>query len=117
MPTALASLGAELRAQGWELALEQDVYTPEGKRRDIVDRSPTARLVASLARHYEGEGSLLTLEAVAGVRGPSAGGQPATAAIHHIVHAPVVAWSRPLRTIVSNCWRSVRIGLPEIVGP
>src|SRR6185503_2564719 len=82
--------------QGWELALEQDVYTPEGKRRDIVDRSPAARLVASLARHYEGEGSLLTLEADAGVRGPSAGGKQATAAIHHIVHAPFVDWSRQL---------------------
>jgi lipid A 3-O-deacylase len=82
--------------QGWELALEQDVYTPEGKRRDIVDRSPTARLVASLARHYEGEGSLLTLEADAGVRGPSAQGKQATAAIHHVVHAPFVDWSRQL---------------------
>jgi hypothetical protein len=82
--------------RGWELALEQDVYTPEAKRLDAVDRSPAARLLASLARHYEGEGSLLTLEADAGVRGPSAKGKQATAAIHHIVHAPFVDWSRQL---------------------
>ncbi|HXF79629.1 MAG TPA: lipid A deacylase LpxR family protein [Usitatibacter sp.] len=81
---------------GWEIGLEQDVYTPEAKRLDPVDRPPTARLLASLARHYEGEGSLLTLEADAGVRGPSALGRQATAAIHHVVPAPHVDWSRQL---------------------
>lgn len=81
---------------GWEIGLEQDVYTPEGKRRDPVDRPPTARLLASLARHYEGEGSLLTLQADAGVRGPSALGKQTTADVHHVVHAPFVDWSRQL---------------------
>ena len=33
MPTALASLGAELRAQGWELALE---VIDEGLRDDVI---------------------------------------------------------------------------------
>ena len=81
---------------GWEIALEQDVYTPEGKRVDLADRSPAARLLASLARHYEGEGSLLTIELDAGVRGPSALGKQATGAVHRVISAPYVDWSRQL---------------------
>lgn len=81
---------------GWEIGIEQDVYTPEGKRLDAIDRSPTARLLASLARHYAGEGSFLTLEVDAGVRGPSALGRQSTADVHHVVHAPYVDWSRQL---------------------
>lgn len=82
---------------GWEIGLEQDVYTPEGKRPDLVDRSPASRLLACVARHEEGEGSLLTLEADAGVRGPSALGEQTTRAVHHVVSAPHVDWSRQLR--------------------
>lgn len=81
---------------GWEIGLEQDVYTPEAKRLDLADRSPTARLLASLARHYEGEGSLLTLEVDAGVRGRSAFGEQTTNFVHHIFSAPHVDWSHQL---------------------
>lgn len=83
---------------GVELGLEQDVYTPAAKdwRPGKDDRVPVSRLLASGAMHFEGPGSFQTLAAAFGVRGPAALGRQATTAIHHLISAPHVDWSRQL---------------------
>ena len=83
-------------SNGWEAGVVQEIYTPEAKHLNPVDRAPTARLFASLARHEAGDDFFQTLEVDAGVRGPSALGEQATHAVHQVVHAPPVDWSRQL---------------------
>jgi len=79
-----------------EWALSQEIYTPEAKRYvpGTTDRAPAARLLASLARHDATSQCLRTLEIALGVRGPSAQGRHTTEAVHRIVPAPEVDWSR-----------------------
>jgi hypothetical protein len=83
---------------GYELeaGVVQEIYTPEGKRflPGTVDRAPSARLLASLARHDATSHCLRTIELALGVRGPSAQGERITRFIHRLVPAAKVDWSR-----------------------
>lgn len=81
-----------------EWGLVHEVYTPEAKHWEsgVSDRSPVARLLASAALHDRGPGLFQTLELAAGVRGPAALGRQTTEAIHRLIPAPVVDWSRQL---------------------
>jgi hypothetical protein len=83
-------------AHAIEVGLLQEVYTPEAKRFSFgtVDRRPAARLLASVARHDLAPGMHQTLGIEAGVRGPAALGEQATDAIHRLIPAPEVDWSR-----------------------
>jgi lipid A 3-O-deacylase len=79
-----------------EWGVLHEVYTPEAKywHPGVDDRAPTARLLAYGARHHTDAAAFTTFEAAIGVRGPSALGEQATGAIHHLVPAPEVDWSR-----------------------
>jgi len=79
-----------------EWGLLQEIYTPEAKRftPGTVDRAPAGRLLLTLARHDRGPACFQTLEVALGVRGPSAEGERATRAVHRLVPAPEVDWSR-----------------------
>jgi hypothetical protein len=83
---------------GLELAIVQDIYTPDAKNwhpgKD--DRAPAARLLASAALHDRSPGVFQTIELALGVRGPAARGRQMTDAIHHVITAPHVDWSRQL---------------------
>lgn len=79
-----------------ELALHQDIWTPEAKTFELgrTDRGPDARLYFSAARHDRIPGRHVTWEAGLGVRGPAALGEEITDAIHRIIAAREVDWSR-----------------------
>jgi hypothetical protein len=79
-----------------EWGLAQEIYTPEARHfaPGTVDRAPSGRLLASLARHDATATCLRTLEIALGVRGPSAQGRRTTQAVHHLVPAPAVDWTR-----------------------
>lgn len=79
-----------------ELGLLQEIYTPEAKRfaPGAIDRAPTARLLLSAARHDRSAGMFQTLELALGVRGPAALGRQTTDAIHRLVPASEIDWSR-----------------------
>jgi hypothetical protein len=87
-----------------EWGLVHEVFTPEAKyfERGVRDRAPTARLVAFHARHWRGESSFLTAEAQLGVRGEGAKGEQVTDAVHHVVSAPAVDWSREVSSRVDG---------------
>ncbi|MEO7741947.1 MAG: lipid A-modifier LpxR family protein [Usitatibacter sp.] len=79
-----------------EVAMLQEIFTPEAKRfgPGVVDRAPTARLLLSVARHDRMPGVFQTLEIALGVRGPAALGRQTTDFIHRLVPAPQIDWSR-----------------------
>jgi hypothetical protein len=79
-----------------EWGLLQEIYTPEAKyfTRGTIDRAPAARLLLSVARHERGPACFQTLELAAGVRGPAAEGERVTDAVHRLVPAPEVDWTR-----------------------
>jgi hypothetical protein len=80
-----------------EWSVLQEIYTPEGKRFEFgttVDRAPTARLLLALARHDRMATCFQTLELAFGVRGPSAQGKRTTEAMHEIIPAFEIDWSR-----------------------
>lgn len=79
-----------------EWGLAQEIYTPEAKHfvPGDLDRSPTARLMLSAARHDRLPGCLQTIEAALGVRGPAALGRQTTELIHKVISAPEVDWSQ-----------------------
>ncbi len=79
-----------------EWGVLQEVYTPEAKRwaPGIDDRAPTARLLLYGARHWLIGTCIETIEVGVGVRGPSALGRESTDAVHQLVPAPEVDWSR-----------------------
>jgi len=79
-----------------EWGLLHEIYTPEAKhwRPGVDDRAPTARLLAYAARHRQCEGFLETLELDLGVRGPAAGGRQILRAVHEIIDAREIDWSR-----------------------
>jgi len=81
-----------------ELGIVQEIYTPEAKHQSptLQDRAPAGRLFASVARHVRGGNTFDTYELQAGVRGPSALGEQAQDAVHHVVSGPRVDWSRQL---------------------
>jgi hypothetical protein len=76
-----------------EWGLLQEIYTPEAKRANPVDRPNAARLVASLARHELSDRDWRTLELDLGVTGPAALGRQAQALVHRFVPAPHEDWS------------------------
>jgi lipid A 3-O-deacylase len=79
-----------------ELAVQQDIYTPDAKNFELgqSDRAPAARLYAAIARHDRAPGRLITWEGTLGVRGPAALGEESTDFIHRIIAAREVQWSR-----------------------
>jgi hypothetical protein len=81
-----------------EVGVLQEIYTPDAKNWDFGtrDRVPTARLIASIAKHFHDDGVYQTIELGLGVRGPSALGQRTTQAVHHVISAAHVDWSRQL---------------------
>ena len=83
---------------GLELAIEQDIYTPDARdwNPGKDDRVPASRLLASGAWHDVGAGYYQTIELALGVRGPAALGRQTTSAIHQVISAPHVDWSRQL---------------------
>ena len=83
---------------GLEFGLDQEVFTPAAKdwRPGKDDRVPVGRLLAYGALHGEGRGYFQTMQLALGVRGPAALGRQTTNAIHHLISAPHVDWSRQL---------------------
>ena len=83
---------------GWELelGLVQEIFTPEAGafHEGNTDRGPAARLMLSAARHDDRDGIFRTLQLDLGVRGPAALGEQATSAIHRVIAAHEVDWSR-----------------------
>ena len=83
-------------AHEWEWGLVHEVYAPDAKhfRFGDIDRVPAARLLLSVARHDRSADLFQTLQLDAGVRGPGAAGRQVTDAVHEIIPAPDVDWSR-----------------------
>lgn len=79
-----------------EVGLLQEIYSPEAKRYEfgVVDRSPSARLLLTAARHDRSPQLFQTLEVALGVRGPAALGRQVTELMHRIVAARDIVWSR-----------------------
>lgn len=79
-----------------ELAVLQEIYTPEVKRYEfgVVDRAPTARLLLAAARHDRSPELFQTLEVALGVRGPAALGRQVTELMHRVIAARDIVWSR-----------------------
>lgn len=79
-----------------EWSLVHEAYVPEAKhfRLGGVDRAPSARLLASYARHYRDAAAFQTIELSLGVRGPSAQGRRMTDLVHRIIAARRIEWSR-----------------------
>ena len=103
-------------ADATEWALEQDVWTPEAKRfvPGTVDRGPSARLGGRFAWHHREPTLFQTIELGLGVRGRGAYGEQSTKAIHRIVSAPAVDWSRE---VASELDASAAITRTHLVGP
>jgi lipid A 3-O-deacylase len=95
---------------GIEWGLLQEIYTPEASRwhRGVSDRAPVGRLLLSVARHDISPDAFQTLEVMAGVRGPSAGGRPSAEAIHRVIPAPQVDWTRQLDDAFDGTVAAVR---------
>jgi len=102
--------------EGIEWGLVQEIYTPEAKRwhRGVSDRPPAGRLLVSAARHDFSPDLFQTIELLAGVRGPAAGGQGAAEAIHHVIPAPFVDWNRQLGNEFDGTLAAVR---SQLLGP
>ena len=79
-----------------ELGIVQEIYTPDPRPRNLIDRPYAARLFFSGAWHLNAPGLYRTLELGAGVRGPSAYGRQTTEFIHRIVPALEFDWSGQL---------------------
>jgi hypothetical protein len=77
-----------------EWGLLQEIYTPEAKRDNPIDRPPAARLLGCFARHDRTPDAWRTLELDLGVTGPAALGREAQDFIHRFVPAPHEEWSR-----------------------
>jgi hypothetical protein len=79
-----------------EWSLVQEIYTPDAKNWDFgkEDRIPSARLFVAYARHDRSPGVFQTLELGLGVNGPAALGRETTQAVHRVISAAHVDWSR-----------------------
>lgn len=75
-----------------EWGVLQEIYTPEAKRTNPIDRPNAARLLASVARHDRSDDAWRTLELDAGVTGPAALGRQAQDFVHRFVPAPHEEW-------------------------
>ena len=95
---------------GLEFGLVQEIYTPEAKRwrRGVSDRAPVGRLLASAARHDVSPDVFQTIELLAGVRGPAAGGRRSAEVIHELIPAPFVDWNRQLDNAFDGTLAAVR---------
>ncbi|HXZ48637.1 MAG TPA: lipid A deacylase LpxR family protein [Usitatibacter sp.] len=93
-----------------EWGLLQEIYTPEAKRINPIDRPPAARLLATFARHDRDERAWRTLEVDAGVAGPNALGRQAQDLVHRVFPAPHEDWSqqRPNRVDVQAVYADSR---------
>lgn len=93
-----------------ELGLLQEIYTPEAKRHNDIDRPNEARLLASFARHDRTPRDWNTIEVDLGVAGPSALGRQAQELVHRVVPAPKEDWSheRTDRVDASLVWSRMR---------
>ena len=76
-----------------EMGLLQEIYTPEARLHDPVDRPTAARLLATLASHDRRDGEWTTMELDLGVTGPAALGRQAQELVHRVVPAPHEDWS------------------------
>ena len=76
-----------------EWGVLQEIYTPEAKFDNPIDRPPAARLLATYARHERLPGDWRTFEVDLGVTGPSALGEQAQRIAHRFVRAPHEDWS------------------------
>jgi lipid A 3-O-deacylase len=79
-----------------ELGIVQEIYTPDPRPRNLIDRPYAARFFLFGAWHMNAPGLYRTLELGAGVRGPSAYGRQTTEFIHRIVPALEFDWSGQL---------------------
>lgn len=81
-----------------EWGFSQEIHTPDTRNTlsGTPDRSPTARLMVSVARHFRGASAYQTVGVAAGVRGPAALGRQSTDIVHRFIAAPDVDWSRQL---------------------
>jgi hypothetical protein len=93
-----------------EIGVLQEIYTPEAKRHNDIDRPNAARLLATVARHDRVPGDWRTLELDLGVTGPSALGRQAQEFVHRYVSAPHEDWShqRPDRFDGQASWVRTR---------
>lgn len=99
-----------------EFGLLQEIYTPEAKRHNAVDRPNEARLLATFARHDRAPGDWRTLELDLGVAGPSALGRQTQELVHRVVPAPHEDWSheRSDRLDAQLAWSRTRtLGEPR----
>lgn len=103
-------------ADGSEWALQQSVWSPEGKhfRPGVVDRAPTAILDGHFAWHHREEGLFQTIELAAGVRGRGAQGERATSFVHRFVSAAAVDWGRDVSSEFAG---SVGATRTQVTGP
>jgi hypothetical protein len=76
-----------------EIGLLQEIYTPEAKFHDPIDRPTAARLLATIASHDRRDGAWATIELDVGVTGPAALGRQAQEFVHRFVPAPDEDWS------------------------
>ncbi|HLX23242.1 MAG TPA: lipid A deacylase LpxR family protein [Usitatibacter sp.] len=84
---------------GLEWGIVQELYTPEAKYQSptLQDRAPAGRLLATVAKHVDGDVTFDTFELDAGVRGPSALGKQAQNSVHSVVDSgAIVDWERQL---------------------
>jgi lipid A 3-O-deacylase len=98
-----------------EVGLLQEIYTPEAKRINPVDRPTAARLLATLASHDRRERAWTTLELDLGVTGPAALGRQAQEFVHRFVPAPHEEWShqRANRVDAQFAWVQSRDFQPD----
>jgi hypothetical protein len=88
----IARVGEREGGRETEWGILQEIYTPEAKRHNPIDRPTAARLLGSYARHDRSATDWRTLEVDLGVTGPAALGRQAQDWIHRLVPAPHEEW-------------------------
>ena len=88
----IARVGPRENGHETEWGVLQEIYTPEAKRQNPIDRPNAARLLATYARHDRSASDWRTLELDVGVTGPAALGRQAQDWIHRFVPAPHEEW-------------------------
>ena len=99
-----------------EWALEQDIWSPEGKKFRVgtIDRAPTAVLEGRFAWHHADANDLQTVELGLGVRGRGAAGERVTHFVHRFASAAEIAWEREVPTELSASAAATRT---HAIGP
>ena len=83
-----------------EWGITQEIYTPDVQHGPpgAPDRSPTARLLATVDQHFRGEFAYQTVGLALGVRGPSALGEQTQKLVHRVVPSGAdIDWTRQMR--------------------